>query len=160
MRPQLYCADCVRPADNAASKSPRKISNTPYSFVSETGVDYPGIKSSSEFLKFEIGTSELQSVSFKGLDDGCKKSVVINLYNLMIKHAFTKVGIPTDKENRGAFFTTVGYVFKDGFYSFDHLENGILRSNRNGILKVGDSRFATIFEDEKVKEMRGAISDE
>jgi hypothetical protein len=59
----------------------------------------------------------------------------------MIKHAFTKVGVPTDKSNRGPFFTGVGYQLGEGYFTFDHLENGVLRSNRNGILKhEGDKR--------------------
>ncbi|GMH96796.1 hypothetical protein TrVE_jg14068 [Triparma verrucosa] len=120
------------------------------SHTTSVGVDYPSLKSSPDFLSFEIATSELQSLSFSSMSLSCKKSCVINLYNLMIKHAFTKVGIPTSKKNRGPFFTTVGYALKSGFYSFDHLENGILRSNRNSILKPSDTRLLTILDDSSV----------
>ncbi|GMI34080.1 hypothetical protein TrCOL_g4394 [Triparma columacea] len=114
-------------------------------------VDYQAIKELDEFLEFEVATAELQSVKLADMDDGVKKAFCINLYNLMIKHAFTKVGVPTDKSNRGPFFTGVGYQLGEGYFTFDHLENGVLRSNRNGILKhEGDKRFAAIFPDSSV----------
>jgi len=108
-------------------------------------VDYQAMKREDDFLNFEIATSELQSVKLANIDDRVKKAFCINLYNLMIKHAFAKVGIPTDKENRGPFFTGVGYQLGEGFYTFDHVENAVLRSNRNGIIKdEADQRWVGV----------------
>merc|ERR1719410_1329140 len=79
---------------------------------------------------------QLQLISLSNMshDDDMKKTFCINLYNVMIKHAFAKVGIPTDTSNRGPFFETVGYWLGGDdcktFFSFSELENGILRGNR------------------------------
>ena len=123
---------------------------------SQTGlVDYQGLRETDDFLSFEVATSELQSVRLGSMSDSLKKAFCINLYNLAISHAFCKVGIPTDKENRGPFFTGVGYQLGEGFFSFDHIENGVLRANRNGILggaggAAEDPRRDVIFPDDKV----------
>ena len=49
----------------------------------------------------------------------------------MIKYAFMKVGIGTSDLARVAFFTGVKFNIGGDLYSFQDLENGILRGNRN-----------------------------
>lgn len=54
----------------------------------------------------------------------------INVYNLMIKYAFMKLGIGNTDIARAAFFTGVRFNLGGYFFSFQDLENGILRGNR------------------------------
>jgi len=54
----------------------------------------------------------------------------INLYNLMIKYAFIKVGTGTNALARLSFYTTVCFEVGGYIYSFQDWENGILRGNR------------------------------
>ena len=53
----------------------------------------------------------------------------IGVYNLMIKYAFVKVGIPTTTIQRLGFFDKVSFDIGGDIYSFNDLENGILRAN-------------------------------
>jgi hypothetical protein len=54
----------------------------------------------------------------------------INLYNLMIKYAFMKVGIGSSDFARHAFFSSVTFDVGGYIFSFQDWENGILRGNR------------------------------
>jgi hypothetical protein len=54
----------------------------------------------------------------------------INLYNLMIKYGFVKVGIGQSNVDRHAFFNKVKFQVGRDSLSFQELENGILRGNR------------------------------
>ena len=74
-----------------------------------------------------------------------KTAFLLNLYNILIKHAFIKVGIPFSEGTNptggsgkvmGGFFDSVGYEIGGELFSFDGIENGLLRGNRNGVFKV------------------------
>jgi hypothetical protein len=54
----------------------------------------------------------------------------INLYNLMVKYAFVKVGIGQSNLDRSAFFNKVKFQVGRDSLSLMELENGILRGNR------------------------------
>eukprot|EP00523_Entomoneis_sp_CCMP467_P015548 CAMPEP_0168772226 /NCGR_PEP_ID=MMETSP0725-20121227/3847_1 /TAXON_ID=265536 /ORGANISM="Amphiprora sp., Strain CCMP467" /LENGTH=561 /DNA_ID=CAMNT_0008821737 /DNA_START=197 /DNA_END=1884 /DNA_ORIENTATION=- len=54
----------------------------------------------------------------------------INLYNLMIKYAFIKVGTGETDYSRLVFFNRVKFQVGPDLYSFQDWENGILRGNR------------------------------
>jgi len=65
------------------------------------------------------------------MDGATKLAFGINLYNLMIKHAFIKVGIANTVFARTFhFFDDVRYNIGGHSISFMKLENGILRGNR------------------------------
>jgi len=124
----------------------------------DTGlVDYQAMLQSDQMKVFEEATCELQHASLFSMSPQTKLAFCINLYNIMIKHAFAKVGIPTDVMNRGPFFENVGYWLAGGsstqekvFLSFSELENGILRGNRIAPGKIkpffenGDTRIQAI----------------
>lgn len=65
-----------------------------------------------------------------------KLAFSINLYNLMIKYAFAKVGVGANNATRGAFFSSVAFQLGSsrgtGSYvlTFQDFESGILRGNR------------------------------
>lgn len=54
----------------------------------------------------------------------------INLYNLMIKYAFMKVGAGSTDYNRYVFYNSVKFYVGKYQFSFQDWENGILRGNR------------------------------
>mmetsp|Transcript_542 Transcript_542/g.1657 ORF Transcript_542/g.1657 Transcript_542/m.1657 type:complete len:569 (-) Transcript_542:28-1734(-) len=81
------------------------------------------------FWTFEEAVCELQGVDMAKMDGKTKLAFGINLYNLMIIHAFMKVGIPASSPQRGSFFGTVSYNIGGHVMSFSEVENGVLRSN-------------------------------
>merc|ERR1711915_665150 len=64
------------------------------------------------------------------MEDKMKLAFGINLYNLMIKYAFMKVGIPKNVQARSDFFNNVKFNIGGDILSFNDLEHGILRGNR------------------------------
>ena len=54
----------------------------------------------------------------------------MNLYNMMVKHAFAKVGRPETTLKRDAFFSNVSYNIGGLVYSLNDIENGVLRGNK------------------------------
>merc|ERR1712232_1104288 len=65
-----------------------------------------------------------------------KKAFVLNVYNLMIKFAFVKVGIAETSMNRSSFFGEVSVNVGGVAFSLDELEHGILRANTRHPYKV------------------------
>jgi glutaredoxin len=82
-----------------------------------------------QYNQFQEEICELQSVQMDNMDLNTKKAFVINTYNLMIKYAQIKVGIPSTNLQRSSFFTSVLINIGNDLFSFNDLENGILRSN-------------------------------
>eukprot|EP00591_Stephanopyxis_turris_P004432 CAMPEP_0195522288 /NCGR_PEP_ID=MMETSP0794_2-20130614/20286_1 /TAXON_ID=515487 /ORGANISM="Stephanopyxis turris, Strain CCMP 815" /LENGTH=521 /DNA_ID=CAMNT_0040652007 /DNA_START=64 /DNA_END=1629 /DNA_ORIENTATION=+ len=92
-------------------------------------VDYVAAKEDSSFLLFEEAACELQGVKMDSMDDSTKLAFGINLYNLMIKYAFMKVGIASSNLQRKAFFDNVAFSIGGDVLSFSELENGVMRAN-------------------------------
>ena len=98
-------------------------------------VDYISASKHKDFPAFEEASCEIQGVNMETMSSDMKLAFSINLYNLAIKYAFTKLGIGTDSTSRSAFFSNVaiqvggsnGKIFT---LSFQDLENGVLRGNR------------------------------
>mmetsp|Transcript_3347 Transcript_3347/g.6435 ORF Transcript_3347/g.6435 Transcript_3347/m.6435 type:complete len:329 (-) Transcript_3347:151-1137(-) len=98
--------------------------------LSEDGmVDHAAIRDDELYWKFETEVCELQAISLDDTDDAAKTAFVINVYNLMIKYAFCKMGIPATSSNRSSFFDNVSINLGGGIFSFNDLEHGILRAN-------------------------------
>jgi Protein of unknown function, DUF547 len=104
-------------------------------------VNYRAAAMHRDFPAFEEATCELQGVDYENMPYGRKLAFSLNLYNLMIKYAFTKVGIGATDLARNAFFNTVAIQMGGGSSSsssppggyvltFQDLENGVLRGNR------------------------------
>ncbi|KAA8499239.1 Glutaredoxin [Porphyridium purpureum] len=92
-------------------------------------VDLAAMVQDGQFRAFCEATCELQRFSMRDMKPDEKLAFVINCYNVMLKHAFAAVGEPTSSATRGAFFDTVKYNIGGDDYSFNDLENGILRAN-------------------------------
>lgn len=93
-------------------------------------VDYTAVQADPDFLDFEEASCELRGVDLATMpDENTKLAFGLNLYNLMIKHAFVKVGVPDGAASRNTFFAKVGYRLRGALLSFNDLEHGVLRSN-------------------------------
>jgi hypothetical protein len=92
-------------------------------------VNYEALAEDDLFAAFEESTCEFQLVDVGAMPDNYKQAFFINLYNLVVLHAFTAVGIPSSNLRRLSFFDSVGYVIGGSFFSLSDIENGILRAN-------------------------------
>eukprot|EP00929_Paragymnodinium_shiwhaense_P107085 TRINITY_DN73100_c0_g1_i1.p1 TRINITY_DN73100_c0_g1~~TRINITY_DN73100_c0_g1_i1.p1 ORF type:complete len:506 (-),score=61.35 TRINITY_DN73100_c0_g1_i1:261-1778(-) len=93
-------------------------------------VDYVAVAADPAFGDLELAVTELQSVEISTLPPPSRRAFVINLYNMIVPHAFAKVGIANKDLARVAFFDGVKYTLGGHVYSLNDLENGILRGNR------------------------------
>lgn len=105
-------------------------------------LDYVAATKHEKYFVFEEAVCELQKINIESMSSDEKLAFGINLYNLMIKHAFMKVGIPNGALGRSSFFNSVGYDIGGLFYNFSELENGILRGN-----KKAPGQFSVPFAD-------------
>ena len=117
----------------------------------ETGkIIYNDIKIDRGFIEFEVAVCELQKVMLSSMNENDRKCFVINLYNLMVYHAYIKVGIPRTTYQRLSFFSCVSYNLGGEVYSFNDLEHGVLRCNARPLLSFrvpfssGDSRLKSM----------------
>jgi glutaredoxin len=92
-------------------------------------VDYKNAYKHELFSTFEEAVCELQGINMGKMDDRTRLAFGINLYNLMIKYAFMKVGIGSTTLARGTFFSHVKFNVGGDILSFNDLENGVLRGN-------------------------------
>ena len=92
-------------------------------------LDYVAVDTDPAFPKLQAEVSHLQNVSLDNTDTPTKMAFVINLYNFLIKYAFVSVGIPKSDLVRYSFFDTVAVNIGGEIFSFNDLENGILRAN-------------------------------
>eukprot|EP00759_Apiculatamorpha_spiralis_P013642 PhF_6_TR20469/c0_g1_i1/m.29443 len=101
-------------------------------FTVEGGkVDYKSLSKSFgfyEFLEFLSDLRRIELSTFKNISH--KIAFLINVYNLMIKVAFAKVGIPESDLKRYHFFDYVSFYIGNDLYSFNDIENGLLRGNK------------------------------
>jgi hypothetical protein len=93
-------------------------------------VDYKNAHQNEHYPIFEEAICELQGVYMGVMDEPIRLAFGINVYNLMIKYAFMKVGIGPSNLVRASFFSGVKMNIGGDIMSFDDLENGVLRSNR------------------------------
>jgi glutaredoxin len=113
-------------------------------------IDYIAACKHKDFPVFEEAVCELQGVDYASMNHHLKLSFSINLYNMMIKYAFTKVGIGADIGGRSAFFSRVGFQLggangtRKVVLTFQDLENGVLRSNR----RAPHARFRQFSKDD------------
>ncbi|CAB9514610.1 Glutaredoxin 3 [Seminavis robusta] len=119
-------------------------------------VDYKAACNHELFPVFEEAFCELQTVDLSKLDRTTKVAFAINLYNVAIKFAFMKVGIGSSSMSRSAFFTTIKFNVGGHLYSFQDLENGILRGNARAPyalstpISKSDPRHAFVLKPEDV----------
>ena len=93
-------------------------------------VDYKAAMTHKDMPEFEEAVCELQGVDYENMGYDRKLAFSINVYNLMIKYAFMKLGIPTSTSARGSFFNDVSFQIGPDVFSFSEFEHGVLRGNR------------------------------
>ncbi|KAL7480676.1 hypothetical protein ACHAW6_006966 [Cyclotella cf. meneghiniana] len=92
-------------------------------------VNHATLRNDDFYWKFEDDSCELQKISMKDMDANTKTAFVINVYNLMIKYAFVKMGVPTSDTSRYYFYDRVCVNIGGAVFSLNDLEHGILRAN-------------------------------
>ena len=93
-------------------------------------MDYDSAAEDPKFAGFDEMTCELQRIDLAAMKSDVRLAFCINLYNLMIQHAFAKLGPPFSTFKRGHFFSNVSYNVGGLVYSLNSLEGGVLRGNR------------------------------
>jgi hypothetical protein len=99
-------------------------------------VNYISISNNeSEFALFQSLSFQLQNPTKYSLIDVIvtepdRTAFIINIYNILVFHAYVRLGIPTTLINRYLFFDQVSYNIGGLIYTLNDFENGILRSNR------------------------------
>jgi len=90
-------------------------------------VDYSALHRSDAFLDFQVATCELQAVDFASLSPAARTAFCLNLYNILVVHAYGEVGVP---KSIAGFYPSIRYHIQGHLYSCDDLEHGVLRANR------------------------------
>lgn len=104
-----------------------------------------------KYMEFEENVCELQGIDMASMNDDYKVAFVINVYNLMIKYSRTKFQ-PSTSVQRSSYFTNVRVNIGGELFSFQDLENGILRSNAlppyalATVFKTGDKRIRHVVQ--------------
>uniref|UniRef100_A0A7S0WST3 DEP domain-containing protein n=2 Tax=Pyramimonas obovata TaxID=1411642 RepID=A0A7S0WST3_9CHLO len=104
---------------------------------SEGLVDYAAMAEDRKYRDFQEAICEFQRVDIQGLDHNAKLAFFINLYNLVVLHAFTELGVPTSSIQRSKYFDEAKYIVGGFTLSLTDIENGILRANRKAPYHFG-----------------------
>jgi glutaredoxin len=93
-------------------------------------INYKEAACHKDLPAFNEAVCELQGVDFERMPYATKLAFSINLYNIMIRYAFVRVGVATSELGRSTFYSSVGFNVGGYTLTFQDLENGILRGNR------------------------------
>lgn len=93
-------------------------------------IDYDKAVTLPLYTMFEEAICALQLVDLEAMDDKTKTAFGINVYNLMVKYAFMKVGAGATDLARLAFYNNVKFNIGGFIFNFQDWENGILRGNK------------------------------
>lgn len=93
-------------------------------------IDYRVAHKSKDFYKLEESLCFFQGTNLMEVDEITRLAVCINLYNIMMRFAFMKVGVPDSRSSRTSFLAEVKMDIGGNILSFDDVEHGILRGNR------------------------------
>jgi len=105
----------------------RQISSIIKSATNGVGrINYDTARNNAEFKNFEEMVCKLQLIELDGMDEELKKTFFINVYNLMMTHAFVRF-LP--KKINSNFLAHISYKIGDFVFSLDDIYHGILRSN-------------------------------
>ena len=84
----------------------------------------------SDFPAFEDALCELQQVNLSHLKGPAMFAFGVNLYNVMLKYAFMKVGVPASESCRASLLNQVKFNVGGHLFSPQEWLDGILRGNR------------------------------
>jgi len=82
----------------------------------------------NELISFLNIVSSLKRVNANKLSEIEKKAFFLNLYHLMVNHAFLVLGFPTSTYNFISYFATICYQCSDDVFSITELEHCIIRA--------------------------------
>eukprot|EP00339_Tiarina_fusa_P005462 CAMPEP_0117066010 /NCGR_PEP_ID=MMETSP0472-20121206/46180_1 /TAXON_ID=693140 ORGANISM="Tiarina fusus, Strain LIS" /NCGR_SAMPLE_ID=MMETSP0472 /ASSEMBLY_ACC=CAM_ASM_000603 /LENGTH=504 /DNA_ID=CAMNT_0004786931 /DNA_START=74 /DNA_END=1584 /DNA_ORIENTATION=+ len=98
--------------------------------LSEDGkIDCRNALAHSKFPEFELAACELQTITLSVLSASKALAFGIDVYKLMLRYAFIKVGVCTDEACRLSFLQYVQFCVGGHAYSFREWVDGILRGN-------------------------------
>ncbi len=100
------------------------------SMDNEGKFDYLALAESDFLPAFEEATCQLQKIEFKDMEEAEKKAFCINVYRLMMRYAFVKVGSFTSAADKKSFLRQVKFNIGGRLYSLQEWVDGILRCNR------------------------------
>ena len=101
-----------------------------YSAYNHGRVDIVKALGDPKFPQFEEAICELQQIKLGNMTEPEKMAFGINLYKLMQRYAFIKVGVPVKESDRLHMFTHLKFNVGGALYSFKEWFDGILRANR------------------------------
>ena len=92
-------------------------------------VDYAALALDPAYDDFKESACEFQAVDLGAMEETTRLAFLINLYNLMISHAFAYIGAPRTSGGRYTFFDRVKVNVGGRLYSFNDIEQGLIRGN-------------------------------
>ena len=113
-------------------------------------VDYKKARETEHWPIFEEAVCELQGIDIAEMDFKTRMAFGINLYNMMIKYSFMKVGIYADPFGLMSYFSDILFNVGGCLYGFHDLESGVLRGNRpppyalSAPIPKNDSRLSAV----------------
>jgi len=126
-----FWSDRVDEPMTLVSELKKKVSKLVSKYRDANGlVDYVEAANDTLYLEFDEASCEIQKIRLASLGESTRLAFSINLYNVMLLHAYLKVGCANNDLGRVDFFDYQGYNIGGDFYSFNDLENGILRGNK------------------------------
>ena len=102
---------------------------------SKNGMDYISARNDVKFELLELSSCQIQCIDISNMNNATRTAFCLNMYNIMIQHAFLKLGIATTSAQRSTIFKSVCYQIagcagRDRIVlSLDDIEHGILRAN-------------------------------
>lgn len=93
-------------------------------------IDYSKALIHEKFPLFEENVCELQAFDMATLNESGKKAFALNVYNLMLRYAFIKLGFVQSEQDRSHFYSSTSFNIGGLVFSFDEWKDGILRGNR------------------------------
>mmetsp|Transcript_23647 Transcript_23647/g.39676 ORF Transcript_23647/g.39676 Transcript_23647/m.39676 type:complete len:501 (+) Transcript_23647:261-1763(+) len=93
-------------------------------------VDYAAMAEDPKYREFQEAVCEFQRADIHVMDHNTKLAFFVNLYNVIVLHAFTELGIATSSIQRSKYFEEAKYIVGGCTLSLVDIENGILRGNR------------------------------
>ena len=79
---------------------------------------------------FEESVCELQAVNISGLKEKEMLAFGINLFKLMVRYAFIKIGVPLSEADRLHLLNNVKFNLGGNLFTFQEWVDGVLRGNR------------------------------
>jgi GAF domain-containing protein len=105
-------------------------------------IDYSELVLSDRYPEFEESVCALQIVDMTPLNEDGRLAFAINVYRLMMRYAFSKVGYFASEDDRLHFMKAVKFNVGGMTFSFHQWVDGILRANRSR--RAGNSFLASL----------------